>query len=268
MSDPSEPGTTSPPPVPKTPIFAPPPVPRTPTKEKRKQRQTPTRKTLLQRKDQATRAGYGAFPATIVHIVADRALHEASHDPFYLALVLLVFLVYLYTRQWEWVLVWFVIYYIIENVCFFGARAFHPFIGTYIQRYESRSDELLTDPIIFLITLATASYVYEASVFQTAAVPAGALRTFFVASVAMLSAFSRLYFVSLFLTMAAVWIVYFTQSSVPESLEQALVATLTVGCIFLWFIRPINCHYLFNAIYLVLFTLFFAGLLTGIQLNA
>jgi len=241
-------------------------TPGKPTKKRRKS-QRPMPKTLIQRRDAASKAGASPIAATIVHIVADRHLAEAHEDPFYLALLLVTFLVYLYTRRWEWVLVAFVVYYALENLLFFAAKAFHGYVGSFFHKYESRTDELLTDPIVFALALLAAGYVYELSAFQVAAVPAGAARTLAVALVALLAGFSRLYTVASIALVATIWIVYFTQTSVPGALEQALAATVTALGLFLWFLRPINRHYIFNALYALFYTTFFTAILTGIAMN-
>ena len=224
-------------------------------------------KTLVQRRDHAARNGASPIAATVVHVVADRHLLEAEHDPFYLALLLVTFMVYLYTRAWQWVLVAFVVYYALENVLYFGAKALHGYVGSYIHKYESRTDELLTDPIIFALALLTAAYVYEYSAFSTAAVPSGALRTLAVSLVALLSGFARLYVAGVVALVVTIWIVYFTQTATTGALDQALVATVTALGLNLWFLRPINHHYIFNALYALLYTTFFAAVLTGIAMN-
>jgi len=227
----------------------------------------PGAKTLVQRMDHAHKHGCGKYAATVVHVVADRNLAEAQADPFYLSLLLLTFLVYLYTRRWEWVLVAFVVYYALENVLYFGAKALHGYVGSRFQKYESRTDELLTDPIVFAFALLTAAYVFEFSAFVTTATSAGALRTLAVALTAVLAGFSRLYTVAAVALVVVIWVVYATQTSSPGALEQALAATVTSLGLFLWFLRPINHHYIFNAFYALLYTNFFVSLLTGIALN-
>lgn len=224
-------------------------------------------KTLIQRMDHAHKHGHGKYAATVVHVVADDNLTESKADPFYLSLLLVTFLVYLYTSRWEWVLVAFVVYYALENVLYFGAHAFHSYIGSRFQKYESRTDELLTDPIVFALALLVAAYVYDFSVFSVASVPSGAVRTLAVTLTAALAGFSRLYTISAIALVVVVWIVYATQTSTPGALEQALAGTVTVIGLFLWFLRPINHHYIFNAFYALLYTAFFVSLLTGIALN-
>lgn len=224
-------------------------------------------KTHLERCSQARSKGFSALSGTIVHIVCDKGLHEEQLDPFYLTLLLVTFLVYLYTRRWEWVLVAFVVYYALENVLFFGAKVLHGHIGAYLHRHFSRTDELLTDPIVFALALLVAGYLLELSAFAVGAVPSGAARTLAVALVALLSVFSRLYTLSAGALLVTIWIVYATQSATAGALEQALVATVGTLFLYAWFVRPINSHYIFNALFCLLHAAFFAALFTGIALN-
>ena len=223
--------------------------------------------TLMQRQAHAAKKGAKPIAATIVHIMADRKMAESDADPFYLTLLLVTFMVYLYTRRWEWALVGFLVYYTVENVLFFAARTFDSYVGRWVLQHQSRTDELLTDPIIFALALLVAAYVFDASAFSVAAVPAGAIRTLAVSLAALASMFSRIFYLSLALLLATVWVVYFTQTAVPGALEQALAATITAIGLYLWFLRPINCHYVFNAVYALLYTVFFSAVLTGITMN-
>lgn len=223
--------------------------------------------TLTERRFKAENAGHGPIAAAVVHMLVDKRHRESSADPFYLALVLSTFLVYLYTRQWEWVLVAFAIYYVLESALFFAARAFNSHVGSYIHKYYSRANELVADPIVFALALLTTSYVLDSSALTTAAVPSGTLRALFVGLATLPSAFSRAYFISLAILILVIWIVYFTQAGTPNALEQALVASAGSVFVYLMFLRPINHHYLFNALFALLYIGLFSAILTGISLN-
>lgn len=224
-------------------------------------------RTVVQRIAHAEKHGQGHGTAFLVHAACDSPVHEADKDPWMLALVLVTAIVYLYTRRWEWALLAFVVYYATETLLFHAIGIFSPYVKKHMHAYHSRTNEIVTDPFVFMLVLSTAVYVFDYSILATAVVPPTALRVLAVSLAALLSAFSRIYSFSLVLLLSTIWIVYFTQTSTAGALAQALVASGTALVIFAWFVRPINDHYVFNAIFASLQAAFFAAILTGFAIN-
>ncbi len=222
---------------------------------------------LNRRVAHAAEHGCGTYSAVLAHVIADDPLTHAHHDPFQLALLLAVFLLYLYTGEWFWVLIVFLAYYALENVVYFTAPRWHSYVGGCLHVNESRINELILDPIVFVLALLGAVYILDYSVFQLAVQPVGAWRTLLVLAPTVLAAFSDTYAIAWLVHIAAIWIVYATLSGGALALTQALAATIAASTLYAWFLRPINNHFVFNSLYAVLYGTFFAALLTGIAVN-
>lgn len=222
---------------------------------------------LNRRVAHAAQHGCGTYSAVLAHVIADDPLADAHCDPFQLSLLLIVFLLYLYTGEWFWVLIAFLVYYALENVLYFTAPRWHPYIGGCLHLNESRINELILDPVVFVLALLAAVYIFDYSVFQLTVQPVGVWRTIVVILPSLLAAFSATYAFAWITHVAVIWIVYATIGGGGVFLLQALAATIAVSTMYAWFLRPINNHFVFNSIYTLLYGTFFAALLTGIAVN-
>lgn len=219
------------------------------------------RKTLKDRKDEALSRGHSKLCGAVAHVLRDQHVDPAGYDQWYLSIVLTTLLAYLYLRRWEAVLFGFVVWYVFENLVWLAICYSSHGMGMHLKSVESRDRELIADPAVFAMALLLALYAFEYSFLANGAgasppLPlstADLLRAAVVIVPASWSGFIRLYWLLFGALLAIVWIVFTTDSGSAYQLWLALRATGTVGFVFAWFVRPISRHFLYNALFALLY---------------
>lgn len=217
--------------------------------------------TFVERLAHAERDGYGTYAAAAVHMIHDRPLEDSHYDPFCATLVCGTALFYLYTLRWEWALLGFVLYYFLETAVFLLSRVVHGHVGNLLHSCESRMDELMTDPVVFGLTLWAAHWCFVGS--GLVALTADPLGAVFVVPGVLLLMFTRTYWLGVILPVVAAWVYFLASGS--SDVAHPLLATgvsLYTGA---WFLCVINSHYVFNALYAILFWALFVALLRGVS---
>lgn len=216
-------------------------------------------KTFKERQHEAEKRRQSRFVAAIAHLVHDMHPDPAGFDQWYLAIVLATVLGFLYTRDVFLVIIVFSAWYFFENFVWLSLGHFSEGVHRHMHAAESHDRELIIDPIVFALALATAWYVFEVSfvrqlIGDVPVVPISGgelLAGVFVALVSSFSGFPRAFWWMLFGTLAAIWIVYAFDTS-DLKLVLAITASATTLYFYLWFVRPIARHFLYNALYAAL----------------
>lgn len=242
---------------------------RAPLKKKRKSRAVGARhkKTLLELQQQALASQEPSYMASLAHLMRNKHLHESDKDPWVMWVLLVTSLLYVYTKNREWPMLVFFVWYFVELIVFSSLKFVRRYVAHHVYRTEGKHNELVLDLVLFFFTLLAAIYVYDFSVFATPFVPPSAWRVGLVVGASLLAGFSRFFWHSLGLLQLTIWALYFTQLGVAGALAVALAASLSVLFIYAWHLRPINDHYIFNAFYGLFQVTLFSALLTGIAIN-
>lgn len=216
------------------------------------------RKTFNDRLHEAEKRRESRFVAALAHLLHDMHPDPYGYDQWYLAIILATALGYLYTRNVLLVIVIYAVWYFFENFVWFSIGHFSRGARRHLHAAESRDRELIVDPVVFALALATNVYVFEHSFVRTLLgeippVPIDTLQFVsgaVVAFVASCAGYPHAFWWMLAATLAAIWIV-FAFDSTHEKLVLALTASIITVYHFLWFVRPIARHFLYNALYAI-----------------
>lgn len=221
--------------------------------------------TFLERQEEQISKGHSPLVAAIAHVLRDKHYDPVGYDQWYLAIVLATTLSYLYLRRWPLVLIGFVVWYTFENLMWYSVGIASRGLRNNLRATESRERELLIDPVVFLLTLAISVYIFDYSVVSLGAgatdmLPAVLsnadwIRAAIVVVLACWSGFIRTFWITLVLLLAAIWIIFAVDSGSPLQLWLAVRASGVVIFYYAWFIRPIARHFLYNALFAVMYVL-------------
>ena len=219
-------------------------------------------KTLQDRQYEAEQRKESALSAAVAHVILDKHHDRAGYDQWYLPIVLGTLLGYLYTQSIFVVLIAFVLWYFFESIIWQTIGVLSSGVARNLRASESRSREAILDPFVFLLAVFAAWFVYSHSIVSLVLPPAPfnplstgtrLVKALVVVLVGCLAGFLHLYWPAMWLQLIAVWLVFAFDSSSPRAVEVALVATITIAYVFMWFVRPVARHFLYNALFAILY---------------
>lgn len=120
---------------------------------------------LVERYEQTRVRNEKPIMAAVAHVCKDLDAPLLARDPFQFALVLGVWLLYLYTRRLPTVVAFIVVFYMVEFVLFGVLQlAWHKTSAALRNRY-SRSNARISDPLIMLFSLVAVHGAIEFTIF-------------------------------------------------------------------------------------------------------
>lgn len=230
-------------------------------------------KTLIQRRHEAKELMQSEYSATVAFLLKDTHFDPRGYDQTMLTIVLSTFLGYLYTRNWQFSVVGFIAWFLLESFVWFLLPFFSPVIKKHVEWVESRDFEPLLDWVFFIASLFLSLCVIEFSLVNNGAgsiVPLDFPSTsgewvgaIVVLLVSLLSSFGPLYYISFGLLQLAIWITYFSLGTELQ-LWIAIRASVATLYYFVWFRNPIAFTFTFNAAFSLAAAAFVTSLITGL----
>lgn len=222
--------------------------------------------TLLELRAQAESAGQPLFVGTLLYALQQWSLKNMQYDAWNLTIVLGVSLAYLYIRNIATVIIIFSVFYFLEFALFWLVGAFVQTVRK-IEESHVRNLSLLTDPLIAGLALLVAYYIIDftgigsqysvsdGQAFQSTGVSIAVLL------VALLTGIPQLYWISLFVLLATIWIAYAASSGTNPAYALWLASRATGFTLFygLSFLRPLGHTFLSNAVFSVTAATWFAS---------
>ena len=232
-----------------------------------------TSKTLIQRRHEAQEAHQTDYSGIVAYLLKDSHFDPRGYDQTMLTIVLSTFLAYLYTRSWQFAIVGFIFWFLLESFVWFMIPFFSPVIKKHIEWVESRDFEPIIDWVFFIVSIFLSLCIIEFSIVNNGAgsiVPldfpstsgewAGAIA---VILVSLLSSFGPLYYISFGLLQLTIWLTYFALGTELQ-LWIAIRASVATLYYYVWFRNPIAFTFTFNAAFSLAAAAFVTSLITGL----
>lgn len=229
--------------------------------------------TLIQRRHAAKEAMQSEYSAIVAFILRDNHFDPRGYDQTMLTIVLSTFLAYLYTRSWQFAIVAFIAWFLLESLTWFFVPFFSSAIEKHLRWVESRDFEPILDWVFFIAALFVSLCAIEFSILNNGAgsiVPidfpttsgewAGAVA---VLLVSLLSSFAPLYYISFALLQLAIWLAYIAIGT-DLYLWISLRASIATLYYYAWFRNPISFTFTFNAAFSLASATFILSLITGL----
>jgi hypothetical protein len=232
----------------------------------RNKKKLPMSLTLLELRAQAADAGQPLFVGTLLYALQQWSLKNMQYDAWNLTIVLGVSLAYLYIRSITTVIIIFSAFYFLEFAVFWLVGAFVQSVRK-IEESHVRNLALLTDPLVAGLSLLVAYYIIDftgigsqysvsdGQNFQSTGVSIAVLL------VTLLTGVPQIYWISLILLLATIWIAYAASSGIDAGYTLWLASRATGFTLFygLSFLRPLGETFLSNAFFSVTAATWFAS---------
>lgn len=229
--------------------------------------------TLIERRHEAQKEGYSKYVGTVAYFLRDEHFDPRGYDQTRLTIVLATFLAYLYTRNWQFLLIGMLVWFLLESAVWALVGLLSPPIKAHLLAAESRDWEPLVDWIIFLFAFGFSISIIEFSIvnngdgsipplgFPVTSADWGAAIS--VVLISLLSCYRPLYYWSFGLLQLTIWIAYFVVGT-DLNFWIAIRASAAALYFYAWFMNPIAFSFSFNAVLSLAAGAFVFSLITGL----
>jgi len=201
---------------------------------------------------------------------------KVSDDQYCLTIVLIAFFSYLHWRSLIFSSAIFLVYYMAENFTYFLLLKLTKPNSFSIERTHTRSNELVSDPLIFFMALFSAWFMldYSAIGFGVGADRTSARNNFGQARflvdmlLCFLAGVNKLYWPVALLFLCETWTFHFFTATTYSLWFTIRASYVIATAFFVGFVKPFRAHYSYNALYYVLTITWFSCLTHFISINS